>query len=235
MSIFILFAGLLSLATIACLVRPLLERDRAREAGVMRMAGVAAAGLIPLSAIVIYLQIGTPAGFDPAEASGPPAEDPAAAIAALPPEERAAMIDNMVEGLAARLEENPEDREGWRMLARSYAALGRYEDSAQAWREALALSGGEVADWRGLALALMEGGNAQTVAPAVKEALEEVLLQAPDDAMALYFLGFAARAEGDEPRARELWARLRKQVPNDAPLADQLDGLLGAGDSAPEE
>lgn len=47
------------------------------------------------------------------------------AIAQMSPEDRAAMITAMVDGLAARLRENPEDVEGWVRLLRSRQVLGQ--------------------------------------------------------------------------------------------------------------
>lgn len=55
--------------------------------------------------------------------SGPTTEDMAAA-AELSETERNDMIDGMVAGLAAKLEENPNNPDGWIMLVRSYAVLG---------------------------------------------------------------------------------------------------------------
>ena len=48
-------------------------------------------------------------------------------------------ITAMVERLALRLQENPNDGQGWLMLARSYAVLGRYPESAAAYGRALGL------------------------------------------------------------------------------------------------
>ncbi len=62
---------------------------------------------------------------------GPTAEERAAA-AELAPEERAAMIRAMVEGLAARLVDAPDDRAGWRRLARSWRVLGEAAKAARA-------------------------------------------------------------------------------------------------------
>ena len=92
--------------------------------------------------------------------------------------------------------------------------------------KALVLSKGAVDDWRGLAMALIETNDAN-VAPAVKEAFEEVLLQEPADPLALYFLGHAAMSDGDTTRARELWTALRTQLPDEAPLAAELGCALG--------
>jgi cytochrome c-type biogenesis protein CcmH len=64
--------------------------------------------------------------------AGPTAQDIAAAQS-MSPEERLAMIRGMVERLAARLEQDPNDREGWARLARAYEVLGD-TDKAQAAR-----------------------------------------------------------------------------------------------------
>ncbi|MBV8934723.1 MAG: c-type cytochrome biogenesis protein CcmI [Alphaproteobacteria bacterium] len=63
--------------------------------------------------------------------SGPTAQDVAAARS-MSPEDREAMIRSMVDRLAARLEQNPNDKEGWSRLARAYDALGEPEKAAAA-------------------------------------------------------------------------------------------------------
>jgi len=62
--------------------------------------------------------------------TGPSPQDVDAAQS-MSPEERMAMIRGMVERLAARLEQNPGDKEGWMRLARAYEVLGE-ADKAQA-------------------------------------------------------------------------------------------------------
>lgn len=69
--------------------------------------------------------------IEPPSERGPDAGDIAAAQE-MPAEDRAAMIDTMVAGLAARLEENPLDREGWQKLIRSYVVLGRLGEARSA-------------------------------------------------------------------------------------------------------
>jgi cytochrome c-type biogenesis protein CcmH len=69
----------------------------------------------------------------------PTAQDIAAARS-MSPEERQATIRSMVERLAARLEQNPDDKEGWARLAHAYEVLGDTE-KAQAARARAAAAG----------------------------------------------------------------------------------------------
>ncbi len=86
-----------------------------------RMNAAAQAGNIDLASI-------SPSRTRPA---GPTAEDVRAA-SELSVEERAEMIIGMVERLAARLEDDPDDLEGWKRLARAYRVLGDEEKAAAA-------------------------------------------------------------------------------------------------------
>lgn len=231
MTALILAGAVLAFATVAAIAWPLFGKSGkdGGRAKIARVAALGSIGLTPVAAALLYGFLGAPEALvlTPAQEMTP--EDPAAAIAAMAPEERAEMIEAMVEGLSARLEADPDDLQGWRMLARSYGVLGRHEEAAAAWREAAARSGGAVDDWRGLATAMIEqraedGANA----PAIKAAFEEVLEREPDDPLALYFLGHAARAEGNMDRARDLWTRLRAATPPGSPVTDELDSLIAS-------
>ena len=70
-----------------------------------------------------------------AAAPGPKADQMAAAQA-LPPAERAAMIEAMVQRLAERMRETPDDADGWLRLARAYRVLGRAAEARDALRRA---------------------------------------------------------------------------------------------------
>ena len=65
-----------------------------------------------------------------------PANPDAAAVANMAPEAQQQMINNMVEGLAARLKKDGHDLTGWLKLVRAYKVLGRNEDAASALSEA---------------------------------------------------------------------------------------------------
>jgi len=68
------------------------------------------------------------------DAARAPAIDPksATAIERLPPEEQLRAINAMVDGLAARLDKNGRDLEGWQRLIRAYVVLKKQEDAKRA-------------------------------------------------------------------------------------------------------
>lgn len=68
--------------------------------------------------------------------AGPTGEDIAAA-ADMTEEDRNAMVEGMVAGLAAKLEENPDNPDGWIMLVRSYSVLGKPDKAQSSYDEAL--------------------------------------------------------------------------------------------------
>ncbi|HEU4650014.1 MAG TPA: tetratricopeptide repeat protein [Croceibacterium sp.] len=67
-----------------------------------------------------------------------PTQEQLAAASAMRPAEQQAMAEEMVARLAARLEREPGDVEGWVMLMRSYRALGRNDDARRVLQSALA-------------------------------------------------------------------------------------------------
>jgi cytochrome c-type biogenesis protein CcmH len=99
-----------------------------------------------LAEIVPGAQPSGSAGAAPSEPSaaapsGPTAQDVAAAQA-MSPEERQAMIRGMVDRLAARLEHNPNDKEGWVRLAHAYDVLGETDKAASARARAAQIPSG---------------------------------------------------------------------------------------------
>ena len=65
-----------------------------------------------------------------------PSQDDIAAVSELNEEDQGAFIRSMVDGLAARLEENPDDLDGWLRLGRAYDVLGELEESILAYESA---------------------------------------------------------------------------------------------------
>ena len=228
------FVLLISLGVVRLIAPPLLRALRGEgkpENTAMRVVSLAAICLAPVAAALVYLEIGAPESLSPnfqaAINEAPP--DPRAEIAALPADERAAMIENMVAGLAARLEAEPNDPEGWRMLARSYGTLNRAEDSAGAYRELIARdANANRDDWRNFALSLLavSSSDQETVSDEARLALEKLLSFDENEGLALFYLGMAARERGERDAALEHWRKLMAVLPEDAPILGQLQGLI---------
>ncbi|HET6973007.1 MAG TPA: c-type cytochrome biogenesis protein CcmI, partial [Pyrinomonadaceae bacterium] len=91
---------------------------------------------IPLVAIVFYLRIGEPNLItNPAPIGAPPS-----AASAAPPERTQEQIEANVAKLAERLQSNPNDAQGWTMLARSYSSMEKYSEAANADAKATELN-----------------------------------------------------------------------------------------------
>lgn len=101
-------------------------RDRA--AALATELGLDPASVLPPPAVA---EPGTPRG--PSRADVEAAQD-------MTPEQQVETIRGMVEGLAARLKDQPDDVRGWQMLARSYGVLNEPEKAAEAYAQVLALA-----------------------------------------------------------------------------------------------
>ena len=88
-----------------------------------RKTALALLVLIPVAAALGYAALGTPRGLDPMQTQAPTNVTPE-------------QMQDMVGTLAEKLKQNPDDANGWVMLARSYKVLGRYAEAADAYSRA---------------------------------------------------------------------------------------------------
>jgi cytochrome c-type biogenesis protein CcmH len=90
-------------------------------------AALALGLLLPLAVVLGYLQLGKPDAL-----GGAPAEAPHTVSAE--------QLEPLVERLAARLKQTPDDAEGWMLLGRSLSTLEKFERAAQAYARASQLA-----------------------------------------------------------------------------------------------
>lgn len=161
----------------------------------------------------------------PQAAAGGPDETDVAAAAAMPPAQRQAMIEGMVEGLAARLADRPDDLEGWLRLARAYDVLDRPEAARDAMARAAALAPRAVPVLLGYGRAIRAAaGNRETADSTAL--MHRVLEIDPDNLEALWLAGLAAADAGDAATARRLLDRALAQIPAGTPERQQLQDAL---------
>ncbi|NUZ07136.1 tetratricopeptide repeat protein [Piscinibacter koreensis] len=197
------------------------EAARARPSG--RLLGSVGSAVV-VFAVLGYLWTGSPAltglgGSSVATATAGvapqgAASDPAAQVTV-------EQIAGMVENLAARMKERPDDAEGWTMLARSYMVLGRPADAIPAYQRAAALrerDGAVLAEWAN-AVAAANGGRATDEATALARRALAIDTQ---NLKALALVGAAAYERGDFAAAAVEWQKIAALVPPDSEVGRQV-------------
>jgi cytochrome c-type biogenesis protein CcmH len=185
MTLWILFGGM-SLAAVAFVILPLLRGGGGGRA--YAVTAITALAVVGLSA-GIYAMNGRPGV--PSGANAQP------------------NVSEMVNSLAARLEEQPDDLAGWMMLGRSYMVLERFEEAAAAFEKAAALedppSAGTLVN---LGAALARANEGQEMPPRAVAAFENALALQPNHPEALFWGGIGAVTRGDTELAAERWEAL---------------------------
>lgn len=174
--------------------------------------------LAALAGVVVIVAGGTYLGVGNRQAWSVGPDDDTAAP-------QAGSIEVMVSRLEARLKAQPEDAEGWAMLARSYAVLGRDADALPALRRAVELRPRDalaLADYAD-GLATVAGGS---LAGAPEETLRRALEIDPTQLKALVLAGTAAYQRGDVSNARALWERALRTGAADDRLKRTLEDSL---------
>jgi cytochrome c-type biogenesis protein CcmH len=164
---------------------------------------------LPLIAIIFYLNVGQPALIDNPAPVGVPSS---AATAPAPPERSQEQIAANVAKLAQRLESNPNDPQGWTMLARSYSSIEKYGEAEKAYAKAAELNPKDadlLAEFA-FATAMAEG---RSMEGKPMEIINRALKIDPNNAKALQLAGSAAFEAKDYKKAVGYWERVLKQVP----------------------
>lgn len=132
----------------------------------------------------------------------------------------AEQIQAMVERLAQRLQDRPEDAPGWAMLARSYMALGRLDEAAAASARVLQLKPNDAQAMVDHADVLAMK-NGRTLQGEPLQLIERALALEPDNLKALALAGAAAFDQGRMKEAARLWDRVAALGPAGSPLVQQ--------------
>ncbi len=127
----------------------------------------------------------------------------------------------MTSRLAERLKDRPDDVEGWAMLGRSYAAIGRPDDALAAYDRVLKLTPNDAAIMADYADALAVK-NGRSLEGAPMQWIEKALKADPDNIKALGLAGTVAFNRGDFAMAVKHWDRAVKVGPPSHPIVAQL-------------
>jgi cytochrome c-type biogenesis protein CcmH len=205
------------------------DQAHAQTKPTSKAAGYAVIGLLavgaPLAALGLYLFLGQPQFPDQ------PHGKVVADRLGMPPEE-AKKIAQQVEGLAARLAEQPNDARGWLMLARSYKMLGRYEESVEGFRRSIGLGLDEGSSFADLGEVLTLENEGQVPSEGLNSFIEALRRQ-PGDPKSLFYVGQAKLQIGDAEGAIAVWRYLEQSSrPDDAWMPVLKGRIAEAGQSA---
>ena len=169
--------------------------------------------LIPLGSVLLYLKIGNPGALLP--------QQQAAAA------ERFALLrsDAALQELEAKLAAKPQNPDGWLILARSYAELQRYADSARAYGYLVKLVPNESQIWTNYA-DVMAMKNNQSLLGEPTQFINKALQLDPENTTALALAGSSDMERGDFASAISHWQKLLNLLPPDYPQIQMVhDGI----------
>ena len=175
---------------------------------------------LPLLAVGLYFAVGSPRALAPlalphGSASGANSGKGVSAE----------QIEAMVAKLAERMRQNPDDAQGWAMLARSYAVMGRYEDSAAVYSKAVERVPDNphlLADYAD-ALAMARGQNLQGEPEAL---IMRALKIDPAHVKSLALAGTIAFDKKDYATAIKYWEKMATLVLPDTEMARNVQASI---------
>lgn len=172
-----------------------------------RIMGLFIVLIIPLGGIILYQNVGTPAAINLAAAK------PQQAAQEQPPHATGqGQMDALVTSLQQRMEQNPDDSEGWLILGRSLKTMQRYAEAQTALANANRLVPGNPMIMIELAEAGLFASGEPRISPEGRQLIESALAIDPDQQKGLWLMGMASAQNGDETQAIVYWQRLLGQL-----------------------
>jgi cytochrome c-type biogenesis protein CcmH len=181
------------------LQRQLLDDTAATEvvvaATASRRGGIAIAILLPLIAVGLYALLGSPA----------------AVLSVTAQTQRAtADMEQLAARLASKLEQNPDNPEGWSMLARSYTSMGRWDEAERAYGRIgpdLNRNAELLAEFAEMLVQKNNGFDDRS-----RDLIGKALRLEPNNMLALFLGGGEAFSSEKYAQAATLWERLLPQL-----------------------
>lgn len=190
------------------------SEGRRRAAMVVAIAGV------PVLAVGLYLALGSPDLPDL----------PLSARLAAPVETQDIAV--LVSRVEAHLAENPDDGAGWEVLAPVYGRLGRYDDAAKAYANAVRLLGSTAARESAFGEAIVRANDGAVTAEA-RAAFEKAVALDGQAVPPRFYLALALGQEGKRDEAAAALKALIKDAPAGAPWVAMVETVLARLEAAP--
>ena len=164
--------------------------------------------MLPLAGLLMYQQIGTPEAIHlpPASAARQSAQQQPAHSA------QQGQMDDLIAALQQRMNENPDDPEGWLILGRSLKTMKRYPEAATALTNANRLVPNDPMIMVELAETKLFASGSPQVTAESRQLIEAALAIDPNQQKGLWIMGMASMQDGDDTLALSYWTRLLEQL-----------------------
>lgn len=162
-----------------------------------RMLGIWVLVMMPLAGLLLYQQVGNPKAINLPVVASQQSHD-----------SQQPQMDEMVAKLQQRMDENPDDPEGWVILGRSLKTMQRYAEAETALRNANRLLPDNALVMVELAEANLFASGKPQVSEEMQQLLEAALKIDPQQQKGLWLLGMAAAQDGDHAKAVSIWQQL---------------------------
>ncbi len=180
---------------------------------------LASALLVPLVGIALYLNVGSPQIIPQLAANQTGAAPASPSTKDLPP------MEELVARLAQKMQEQPENLEGWLMLGRSYLSMKRYPDAIAALDRAVALAPDNVSVLLASAEAVgASTGNNFTGAAAAR--IEKAVSLSPGDPSARWMMGIVAYQRGQYQEAISQWQAAKQALGAESDDLASIDSAI---------
>jgi len=134
-------------------------------------------------------------------------------------------IEGMIGRLAERLKAAPEDAEGWAMLGRSFAVLGRHSEAMPAFRKVIELKPKDAQGYADLADA-MGSANGRSLDGEPEKLIKQALALDPKNPKALFLSGTIAFNRNDAAAAAKQWEQAIRAMDPGSEMSQQIQGAL---------
>jgi cytochrome c-type biogenesis protein CcmH len=134
-------------------------------------------------------------------------------------------IESMVAQVEAHLEKNPDDGQGWQVVAPVYMRMGRFNDAVRARANTIRLLGSTAEREADLGEAQVAAANGVVTADA-KATFERALKADASNVKAQYFTGLAAEQDGKPAEAARIWRAMLATAPANAPFRALVEKSL---------
>lgn len=212
---FFLIATIMLVVALALLLIPLLRAGRrlGRPRGVFALA-LALVFVLPLAAIGLYAGVGTPAALETV-GHDPNMQD----------------IGQAVNQLRDHLRQQPDDAQGWALLAQTMSAMHQPTDARDAFDQLLRLDAGNVAAMVGWAEADAQARPDHRIDGRALELLQRAVQLDATNQRGLWMLGIAASQSGRYAEAAALWRRLQPLLEPGSSVAQAVAEQIAAADA----